>query len=325
MFDQFEISVYKITSDPGIMDKQNHVTPALKREFEKFYPLIQKGNISTIRKLLNLIEKHPNIPQLKNYLAVAYHSSGNHKKALEINNWILKEHPDYFFGLLNKAYQCIEEDKLEKVPEILGKSMELKALYPDRDEFHLSEVTGFLKLAIIYFATIDDFEQADIRMDILTEIAPDHPDTEMAQNQLILIRFEAEARHLEEEEKTKIKVEVHKYDKSEQTCEEPTFNHPEIEWLYQFDSKIAKGKLEKILSLPRETIIIDLTTILKDIIHRYEYFMELEDRGELDDEKHFFGLHAIYLLGELEAEEALDAILETFKLDTDFLHFWYYD
>ncbi len=323
MNDQFEMSGYKISTNPDFMDKQNHLTTPLKWELDKLHPLIKKGNTSIIRKLIHLIERYPKNPQLKNYLSVAYGSMGNEAKAVEVNNWILKEHPDYLFGLLNKAYQLIVDNKPEGVPDILGQNMELKSLYPHRDEFHLAEVTGFYKLTVFYYTALNDFEQAETRLEILSSVAPDHPDTEAASKHLMGERFEFGMRQLVKDADNN--VNVPSVEKSLQTKERPIFNHPELEWLYQFDSNIESEKLMAILALPRETLIEDLKTILNDIVCRYEYFRGLDDRGMLKEEHCFFGLHAVYLLGELEAEEALDSLLETFKYDSDFLHFWYYD
>ena len=325
MSEQFKLSGYKITTDPSFMDKQNHVNPRLKLEFERLQPQIQKGNKTVIRKLLRLIERNPQNPQLKNFLSAAYNAGGNNKKAIEVNDWILKEHPNYLFGKLNKAHQLIDEGRVKQVPEILGTKMELKDLYPFRDEFHLAEVTGFFYLAILYFATIEDMEQAEMRMDILNEFAPDHPDTKRARSTLLRIRMEIGTRRYEEDERTKISVPVPSYRKDIQTSEKPVFIHPEIEWLYQFDSKIDIEKLNIILSLKRETLIADLKTVLKDAVVRYEYYLELDEAGKLNETECFFALHAVYILGELEATESLDAILEVLKGDDDFLHFWFYD
>jgi uncharacterized protein YecA (UPF0149 family) len=325
MYEEFEISGYKITTNPAFQDNRDHITPSLKWQLEKLYPKIQKGDKTVIDKLLNLVERHPKNPQLKNYLSSAYITSGNYKKGVEVNEWILKEHPGYLFGWLNKAQQLINDGKPEMAPGILGKDMELKSLYPDRDLFHLAEVTGFFKLAIMYFAAIGDLGQAEKRLQILEEIAPEHPDTKSARDQLLYKRMEAGAKRFGEEEKTKLKVKARGNYQSLQTDEKPAFNHSETEWLYQYDTNIEKEKLEKILSLPRKTLVEDLVTILKDIISRYEYFRRLEEARKLKEEECFFACHAVYLLGELEADEALDAILDTLRQGSDFLQFWYFD
>lgn len=54
---------------------------------------------------------------------------GNRTKAFEINREIIEKHPDYLFGKLNLANEYILTEQYEKVPEILGKEMELKKLY----------------------------------------------------------------------------------------------------------------------------------------------------------------------------------------------------
>ena len=56
--------------------------------------------------------------------------------------------------------------------EVLGNMMEIQDLYPDRKVFHLAEVTGFYRFAVMYFTAIGNFEAAESRYDILEKIAP---------------------------------------------------------------------------------------------------------------------------------------------------------
>jgi uncharacterized protein YecA (UPF0149 family) len=285
---------------------------------------LRTGNKTVIKKIHKLIERYPQNPQLKNYLSVAYNAVGKIVKVKEINQWILEEHPDYLFGIINQANIAVGEMELERVPELVGEKLDLKALYPEREIFHLSEITSFHKLLVNYFGAKGDFEKAENQFGILKEIAPDHYDTEEAQKIFFMHTIKSGLNRFEEEE-TLIRVEAGSSWQDMQTTQEPVFNHPEMEWLYQFDSNIGREKLGKILALPRESLVEDLKTILKDIIWRYEYFRELEKRSNLAPEESFFGCHAVYLMGELEATELLEPFLETLKQDSDFLNFWYFD
>ena len=81
--------------------KKFGITPELFRQMEGLYHKTQKGGNKIIEKLIFLVEKYPQVPQLKNFLSAAYMNSGNIEKAREVNKWIIKEHPDYLFGKLN--------------------------------------------------------------------------------------------------------------------------------------------------------------------------------------------------------------------------------
>lgn len=325
MYEQFEIQGYKITTDSDFLDDQNHLTPQLKREINKLFPHLRTGNKTVIKKIHKLIERYPQNPQLKNYLSVAYDAAGKIEKVKQINQWIIEKHPVYLFGLINQANIAVGEMELESVPKLVGEKLDLKALYPERETFHLSEVTSFHKLLVNYYGAKGKLKEAEKQLSVMEEIAPDHYDTKEAQDILLMHTIKSGLKQFEEEEETKMKVEATSSWQNMQTTQETVFNHPEMEWLYQFDSNIEKEKLEKIIPLPRESLVEDLKTILQDIICRYEYFREREERSNLAPEESFFGCHAVYLMGELEATELLEPFLETLKQDSDFLHFWYFD
>ena len=68
---------------------------------------------------------------------------GNTQKAEEVNRWIVAEHPDYLFGKINLATEYWKKGEIDKIPEVLGEALDIKALYPERDIFHIDEVVNF--------------------------------------------------------------------------------------------------------------------------------------------------------------------------------------
>ena len=204
--------------------------------------------------------------------------------------------------------------------------MEIQDLYPDRNCFHISEVTGFNKLAIMYFCAVGNLKAAESRYEILEELASEHPDTKQVFPYLMKARLEAAQKRMEEEERTRIRVNARPHGNVIQRETKPEFRHQEINWLYQNGLRIDGEKLKTILNLPYDSLVSDLTLILKDTIFRYEYFKKLADKNEKWQEKRMaFPIHAIYLLGELKAEESLNDILETFRQGKEFIEFWYGD
>src|SRR4030042_4190466 len=151
MTSRYKSFSYEITTNPEFLNAKFGITLDLFRQFETLHHQALKGGNQIVERLILLIEKYPHVPQLKNYLSVAYMNSNNIKKAREVNHWIIKEHPDYLFGKLNMAFEYYYKGQYDKIPEVTGNLMEIQDLYPDRDCFHLSEVTSFNKLAIMYF------------------------------------------------------------------------------------------------------------------------------------------------------------------------------
>ncbi len=319
MYSQYKVSGYNITTDPEFQNDLHGNKEELVQQFEELYIECQnKKNKKIIGRLTTLIEKYPHSPQLKNFLSIAYHTQGNYKKAFEVNNWIMAEHPDYLFAKLNVAHKYMNAGVTTKVPEILGDSMEIKQLYPDRDLFHLAEVTGFYHAAIRYFAAIKNWELAENRFEVLKGIAPTHHDTEAAEIYLFPGRMEKNFNLWKEEEASKISVRSLKPVPSSKQIKAPVFNHIEIDNLYNYGIEIPPEILKEILALPRDTVVEDLEKVLLDSIERFQYF---KDAG-WEEDTHNFPLHAMCLLAELKNENSLEAVLDFLKNDDEVLEFW---
>jgi len=312
---------YNITSDPNFLDKQSDITPELSRKLERFHKLALDGKESSVQKILDAIEQYPDNPQLKNYLSVLYGQIGDTKRMYETNRWIITEHPNYLFGKLNLANEYYLKGEFYKMPEILGDAMELKAMFPERDTFHLNEVVSFFKCAVFYFTAIGDIKQAEVRYEIMEELAPDAADTEIVMTHLFAARMKASQKRFDEEKKTRISVET-KRQEIKTISKAPKFNHEEVEWLYSNGLYIGEEELNKIHSLPKETLIKDLELVLQDSIDRFGYFNNLEEENDWDEEKMNFVVHAIYLLGEIESTDSLDAIFNMLSQSDEYFELY---
>lgn len=97
------------------------------------------------------------------------------------------------------------------------------------------------------------------------------------------------------------------------------FHHQEIKSLYEHDLNISHEIVKQILALPRQTLIEDLEKVLKDTIDRSGLFQ----KQDLDNNQLAFHLHALWLLADLKATEALPTVLDVLKQDSDFHDFWF--
>lgn len=313
---------YEIVDDPDYFDKENAVTPELKKELNTIYFDIQKKKKKVIEKLLKLIEKHPANPQLKNYLCIAYKIQGKLEKSYEVNQWIVKEHPNYLFGKLNIAAEHLENGEYDKVKEALGGAFDIQELYPDRKVFHIGEVLGFNKMAIHYFLKIDNIEAAKARLDIMERLAPDHPDSQEIGKYYFSYLTQKGLKKIEEMRKGAIDVVANRKLTRKQTKKAPRFENKEIEFLYQHSLEIDPLLLDSVIKLPRESVIRDLENVLIDSIARYDYFCRIEEKGEFSEGTFAFPIHALFLLAELRSEESLDIIIEFCSQNFEFLEFW---
>lgn len=318
---QYQLQSYTISSDHELLDNENHITSKIREILESIHPDVLKGKGYLLKKLPRLIKQYPRVPALKNFLATLHKERGEMEQAFKANRWLVKEHPNYLFGRLNLAAEYLENDQLEKIPEVLGEMMELKSLYPNREEFHIEEFIAFNQISVLYFLAQDEIEQAEMRVDMMVKVAPDHPKTEYAQDQIkqfMLIKA-AERKQRENEEYHSPAVTDRR--SHLQTDKAPVFNFPiQMQWLYEEDYDFPKNKLETILKLEREPLIEDLKKLLNDSIARYDYFME-------DDEMDFllFPIHTLFILEALNAEQALPEIFEILKQDEDFYEIYFGD
>ena len=128
---------YTLTGDMYKADLPAHAPKELVDTIKEAYRKVSANDKSVMVKLLHWIEKYPDIPQFKNYLCLHYSLNGDNKKANEINNELLKQFPDYLYARLNRTKFYIDNNEPDKIPEVLGTSLELCDLYPERKIFQI--------------------------------------------------------------------------------------------------------------------------------------------------------------------------------------------
>lgn len=312
---------YNITTDPDYLDEQNAITPELKSKIERYHKMALSGKKSSVQKIKDAIEQYPDNPQLKNFLFVLYSKLKEYQKMYDVNNRIIAEHPNYLFGKLNLANEYILKEEYDKIPEVLGQGIELNLLYPERDTFHLVEFLAFYSCAILYFTAIGDIEQAQIRYDLMHELAPDMPETDFARLEIFKAGLLAYQKRIEEEKKNKIRVQRKKQE-IKMISEAPHFNHKEIEWLYSNGFSIGEEKINTILDLPKDTLVQDLELVLQDSVTRYGHFKKMEDEHGWDGNKMNFVIHSLFLLGELKANQSLNVVFNVLSQSDEYLELY---
>lgn len=176
---QIALLGYSITDEPMLEPAYERLPEPVKKQLEDLYYQAQEQPKQAIAILLPLIEQYPDLPKLYNFLSVAYQMLGDRDNARRILDETLERFPDYLFGRISYANDCLERGELDKVSEIFEGKFELKLLYPEREVFHLSEVLNFNTLMARYFLAKGDRTQAEIRYKLLRQLDPEHPHTRL--------------------------------------------------------------------------------------------------------------------------------------------------
>jgi len=180
----FSFSRYEITTAP-IHDRRYQRLPRHVREaIERLYDVAQRRPREAIPELRDWIKQYPQIPQLYNYLSVAYSLAGQRQESEAVVEENYRRNPDYLFARINYAEVCLARGDYAQIADIFAHTFDLHALYPQRKRFHLSEVANFMGLVGLYFVAIGNREAAERYDELLTHIAPDFPLTKRLHKKL---------------------------------------------------------------------------------------------------------------------------------------------
>ncbi|MBD0260328.1 MAG: DUF1186 domain-containing protein, partial [Cytophagales bacterium] len=92
------------------------------------------------------------------------------------------------------------------------------------------------------------------------------------------------------------------------------------------DFFIDEAPLREILALGREAAAPELEKVVNDVLEGFDPDLpDGKEPAEDDWYRHFYFLHALYLLDELDAEESLPLLLKLLRKDHDFLEYWFGD
>lgn len=314
-------SDYKITYDSDIIDKKYGITPEISEIINKlYYEIRDNSNEKLIAELTDLIIKYPKIPHFKNFLCVLYGSLKQLDKIFETNEWIIKEHPGYIYGILNKVNILIEEKTYDTIPELLNASFEIGQMYPERKLFHIAEVEAYYKVVIKYLSIIGNDDLAKSRLKFLKKVSDNEEAIETCEKYISFALVYKAAKRLKEEHAKRITTKPKEIILSDDE-EQPIFNNAIIENIYKYDLDIPEEIIKDIISLPRTELIEDLEKVLDDAAIRYKYFSE----KDWDDNENSFPLHALFLLSEIKAVDSLPAIIKFFQYKYEFIDFWLSD
>lgn len=324
------LGIIAITEEPTFSFT---LTPQIEKELDKARKSISKRKKDTVVELKKLIQKYPHVTTFYNYLAIAYRNEGKDKEEYELIKATIKKFPNYFFGKITLLSYYVETQNIAELDKLLGNVKSIKDYAPEKEVFHISEISSFYSAYLDYLAYKQETERIKSIWELLEKLAQKFEDLE-AKMSIIKTRFIkvlAIARMMEMQERASSikRVEVISTSRihSDSDAKSPILNHEKEvkEMCSELFFEITPEQLDAFLSLPKETLVEDLEAILIDIQTRKEIFYDnFENNTEL--ELPYYAIyHTLNFLSVLESKKSLPIILDVFRQDKEFLEFWFED
>jgi hypothetical protein len=308
-----------ITDEPVIDNYYDEVT----EDLDDLHEGIRLNPIKYLSQVKKLVKKYPKVPTFKNYLYAAYAFSGQDKKARQIAEETVKQHPRYIFGLSVVIANEEVPREIGRYEKYLGPN---KSILDLKDEgvytVHHSEFFTYQNMLAYFWSVLGEDDKAADAFLPLIELNFPKEEIDTALDRIMKIRMIRRLEGFGEKTHSEIEIEVKSTFQTDISIERPVFKHSEIELFYKKSiSDFTDRDREKILALPRQILIDDLKKVIKDSIDRFDFIAE----KDYNESEHEAVIHALYFLGELEAIDSLQMVLNLLRVNNEFTEYWFAD
>jgi len=177
-----DTATYEITNAPILDQRFRNLPQDIQDEFNAISEQAETNGAEVIPRLLELVESYP-LPLIYSCLAIAYGRVNPKKQKLVIaENY--QKNPKNIFARCNYARLCLAENNPDEIPNIFDQQYDLKSLYPKRNQFHITEYTGFTSVFCQYYAAKEQTEQAEELFASMQSIAPESSETQQVKELL---------------------------------------------------------------------------------------------------------------------------------------------
>lgn len=287
-------------------------------QMEDLYHAAIEGANWVIPELKKHIARHPDFPTLLNYLMSAYQQRNQPRQARQVLKDLAKFHPDYLFTRIGLALDALETAKPDAVVRALGPALDITKLYPERDLFHVSELKNYYVCVAIHHARVGEPALACGVLAAIEEIDPGTDAARVIEREILVASAKSLSERMRVDNVKRIEVKMPPLPKKITVAGQPSFNHEEINSLYDHSLAMPVSFITEILALPREMLVADLIHVLDDSISRTPNFMSYD----IEESEACAPVHALHFLAELDATESLEAVLRFLSLHPDALRFW---
>lgn len=166
------------TKEPVEEKNFARLPPSVKRKLSRIHQTLidsPKGSADVLPELLQLKERHPNVPTIANYIGLVYANSGQAQKYFDHSVDTIRRFPDYLFGKTALAEYYLHSGRHKEVPKVLEGKLQIYMHYPPTVKvFHCSEVRAFYATVGIYYARSNKTVRALHCYFVLESADPEH-------------------------------------------------------------------------------------------------------------------------------------------------------
>ncbi|WP_428355837.1 hypothetical protein [Methyloprofundus sp.] len=166
---------YELTTAPILDQRFRNLPQEIQDEFNSLSEIADVNGAEAIPRLEELIQSYP-LPLIYSCLAIAY-GRVDPEKQKQIIKENYQTNPKNIFARCNYARLCLAENNPDEIPIIFANHIELKTLYPKRQQFHITEYTGLISVICEYYIQKKQVEQAAELFEKLQAAAPKASDT----------------------------------------------------------------------------------------------------------------------------------------------------
>jgi hypothetical protein len=179
-----------------LVEDRPPMPPAVRDQYDDLHALVNKSPAKAVARLEKLVAEWPDVPQLTNLLNVSYGRTNRLERCERLTEDAFVRFPDYFFARVNFAQLLIDRDQVEAVLPAMGGDFHTSRLFPGRSVLHVSEAVALYMLMGNYALAVGNPDQADVCLQLLEDIAPDHPCTAVLEGRLMRHAMEEAVRRL---------------------------------------------------------------------------------------------------------------------------------
>lgn len=267
------------------------------------------------------VKDYPDCRQYWNYLYNSYRGSGQKRKAIVTLKEMMRRHPDYLFGRIALAENALDEDRLEHAITHLGAELDIRSISPQCELFHVSELFHYYLMVGCVLARRGDVQLAMGVREAVEIIHPSHEASSILEHEIMRALVENLSKKFSQRQERKIFVKIAPLSSPPLAVRAPVFHHEAVHRLYDSSLCLHDQEIAEILSLPRHTLVDDLTAVIRDCGLRGYRFVKKAGKNGCQNA----AFHAFHFLAELRASCEVQDILAFFSLHPDVLDVCYFE
>lgn len=303
---------YRIIYRTEIIERENRPSD-YHAMADKIYDEVTTKSKPNQEKVNRFFQKWKQYPDVWTWLHLTLTKHGRKAEARKCLDKMVEQFPDYFYGRLIRAIDFIEEKEYEEARSILGEQPDITLMMPDKTEFFYEDV-------LKYYTTYLDLELAlgneEIAQDLIDKAVlidgEENTIVELMRKKFFKHRMEGMYDRMKKWKEMRLTPDYIDKNDYDNYVSQP-FTHTEVQDICDGLFVAEKENIDKILSLPRETLVKDLENIILKSIY------------EEEDVDYDAVPSAIYFLTELKAVESYPVILQMLRQDEDYCDFWFGD